>query len=319
MADRPNWSRPRSDDERPTASRRRFLAGGAATVTAALAGCLDDSLDVGDETGDGPTTTPTFRETARGLVGEYIDDAAAEDMDALSAVVHSASVLDPDRWDGTDWEFDGSVYKAVDGFELEDVTTDVSVELLFEYPGIGIWFDRDELGTRIGSEDIAVVDVGAEPLTADQKDSWILATDDGEWRVFFVSSEARSTGSARESFEPPVVDEAHDVVESVTWDVERGSRASGTGAANERIGVRVALTETPGVEADTVRIETAVADAELEFYTEQDGPVSTSWAGNTGTIEAAAAGDRLVVTAVDGTEETVVHREHYRPGAEDDA
>jgi hypothetical protein len=58
---------------------------------------------------------------------------------------------------------------------------------------------------------------------------------------------------------------------------------------------------------------------ELEFYTKENGPITTSWAGNTGTIGANAAGDQLVVTAVDGETETVVHREHYEPGPDDDA
>jgi hypothetical protein len=316
MADRPNWSRPQCDDERPTSTRRRFLGGGAAVAALSLAGCLDDSLaGARDEPDESDQATPTSsRGDLRGIVGEYIDAAAAADLEELAAVTHSESLLHPDRWTDTDWEFDDEVYRAVEGFELQQVTRDVSVEFLLEFHAVDLWFDEDELGTRIGSAEVAVVDLDSEPLTAAQRDSWILVTEDGEWRVFFVSGGRRPAGDQRDAFQPEIVDTDGDVVESVTWDVE-----SESAPAADRIRVRVALTESPGVDADTIRIETTVAGTELEFYTEENGPVATSWAGNTGTIAANADRDQLVVTAVDGETETVVHREHYEHGTEDDA
>ncbi|WP_440991644.1 hypothetical protein [Haloarchaeobius baliensis] len=322
MVDRPNWSRPQRDDEPETASRRRFLGAGVAAAGLALAGCLDDTLagarDDSDETRDtAQTPTATLRGNLRDVIGEYIDAAAAGEMDALAAVTHSESLLHPDQWRDTDWEFDTEVYQAVDGFELQEVTTDVSVEFLLEFHAVDVWFDQDELGARIGPAEVAVIDLGSEPLTEAERDSWILVTEDGEWRVFFVGDGRRAGGDPRASFEPEIFDTAGDVVDSVTWDVEPESPTGE--AAADRIRVRVALTDSPGVDADTVRIETTVAGMELEFYTEENGPITTSWAGNTGTIGANAAGDQLVVTAVDGGTETVVHREHYEPGTDDDA
>ncbi|WP_256300715.1 hypothetical protein [Haloarchaeobius salinus] len=321
MADRPNWSRPQRADERTTATRRRFLGGGVAAAALSLAGCLDDTLAGAhtddDETENTEQTTTNPTDSLRNVIGEYIDAAAAGDMDALAAVTHGESLLHPDQWSDTDWEFDTELYRAVDDFELQQVTRDVSIEFLLEFHAVDVWFDEEQLGTRIGPADIAVVDLGSDPLTEAERDSWILVTEDGEWRVFFVGDGRRATEDPRASFEPEILDTEGDVVDTVTWDVEPGSTAGE--AAAGRIRVRVALTDSPGVDADTVRIETTVADTELEFYTEKDGAITTSWAGNTGTIGANATGDQLVVTAVDGETETVVHREHYEPGNDDDA
>lgn len=108
-----------------------------------------------------------------------------------------------------------------------------------------------------------------------------------------------------DAFEDPIVDENGDVVEEVDWefDQETGGQASDVEWA------RVVLTDSPGVEADTVRVESTIAEWEFEL----SGEGRNGWAGSWVNVGLHPDGDQVVVTIVDDGSEEVVHRVHYDP------
>lgn len=108
-----------------------------------------------------------------------------------------------------------------------------------------------------------------------------------------------------DAFEDPIVDEDGDVVEEVDWefDQEAGGQASDVEWA------RVVLTDSPGVEADTVRVESTIAEWEFEL----SGEGRNGWAGSWVNVGLHPDGDQVVVTIVDDGSEEVVHRVHYDP------
>jgi hypothetical protein len=119
----------------------------------------------------------------------------------------------------------------------------------------------------------------------------------------------RTVGSAFESVRKPEVIDDGDVVADVEWGVEPYVED----AEIDGPLVEVRFTESPGVEADTVRVETAVAGGNAELYNDTDGNFSTTWAGSKVAVEYDPAGDQIAVYAVNDGNATLVHRKHYTP------
>jgi len=278
-------------------------------VTTLLAGCseVESQLsggDGGNDDGDG-----TDRERYRAVVEDFLDAAAAEDTDALADVLHAASPLHPDHWDDEDWEFQGDEYEDAGSVEVGDVTDDATVADVYGLEAVDFWFDSEShLEDELGSADLALADVDVEGFDVEEQDVWVFATADEEWRLFFVTTEDDTPEDPEEAFEEPIRDEDHDVVAAVDWDYEQED------APDDGEWARVELTDSPGVEADAVRIESTIAGSETEFYTPDDAEGSSpSWPGSWASVRLNPDGDQIVVTAVDDGEETIVHRVHYEP------
>lgn len=291
---------------------------------AAFAGCLGDratSADDGNGSNDGEESHDDGSEEDSGsnsdtdavaVVDAYFEAAAAEDTDALADIIHSSSPLHPTSWEEDGWEFSGG--GDTEAYDTEVVTTDGSTEQILELESAEFWFQETDLEETIGGADIALVDVNSDGSDADDPERWVLVMADDEWQVFFRGVVDDTPEDPEEAFEEPIEDEANDVVAEIDWEFEQ---AGAGGQTDDTEWARVVLTDSPGIEADTVRIESTIAGTELEFYTERTGEMSTTWADSWGAVELNPDGDQIVVTAIhDGTEE-IVHREHYLPEEDD--
>ncbi|MBZ6494587.1 hypothetical protein KWG76_06590 [Haloterrigena longa] len=311
-------------------SRRRVLQGGAVTTVLTTAGCLGDTLTADDDaagddgsTDDGSSSDDdstnaegddadsdepaALEDELRPLIDDYLDAAAAEDTETIATLSHGSSPLHPGDWEEAGWEFQGDAYADVDGYEIERVAEDAAVEDVSDLEFVEFWFEDDGLAEAIGSEEIAIVEVASDDLEAEDLDVWVFVTEDEEWKVFFVGTEDETPADPTEAFEEPIEDEENDVVAKIDWEFDQDNLGEETEWA------RVHLTDSPGVDADTVRIESTIAGTEMEFYNDETGAASSTWAGATGTVELNPDGDQIVVTAIDGDDERVVHRQHYEP------
>ncbi|GAB3687396.1 hypothetical protein GCM10028857_20440 [Salinarchaeum chitinilyticum] len=285
--------------------RRSVLLATGTTIAAALSGCSNvvSQLPGND---DGIEKTDL-----RAAIEAYFEAGVDGDVEAFAAAVHPASPMHPDRWEGGDWEFSLEGGTVPEPIEIDSISIGATVEDVLALEHADRWFQADQLEEAIGSADLAIVEVSAEELEASDQDTWALATDDGEWTVLFASTEADTPENPEDAFEPEIRDEAGDVVAEVDWDWEQSD--SGAAADADAEWARVILTDDPGVEADTVRIESTIAGTQVEFYDEQTESASTTWAGSWGSVQLNPDGDQIVVTAIDGDEATVVHRVHYEP------
>ncbi|WP_228371036.1 hypothetical protein [Natrinema sp. J7-2] len=300
-------------------SRRRVLQGGAVTTVLTTAGCLGETLTAGDSSsGDGESTsadgggTDSDESTAledelRPLIDDYLDAAAAEDTETIATLTHGSSPLHPADWEEAGWEFQGDAYENIDGYEIERVIENAAVEDASDLTTVDLWFEDDEFAKAVGSNDIAIVEVASDELTAEELDVWVFVTEGEAWKVFLIGTEDETPEDPTEVFKEPIEDEENDVVAGIDWEFDQDNLGEETEWA------RVHLTDSPGVDADTVRIESTIAGTEIEFYNDENGDLSSTWAGASGTVELNPDGDQIVVTAIDGDDERVVHRQHYEP------
>lgn len=334
MSNRETRSPPRRDDDRPTSTpalaRRQLLVGGATAVSLAVAGCLDGTADTDEtETDDEPETDTTADDDAdddnadeadddgdetateaevREVVDSYLEAAAAGDLDTIDELSHSLNPLNPAAWVEDGWEFQGGDDEDVGEYDLEVVVEDGTVDDVLEIEGAEFWFAEVDLDLEVGDEEIAVVEIdGDEP--ADGTGLWALATEDGEWRVLMQGEVDDTPDDPEEAFEEEIIDENEDVVEEIDWAYEQDGADSGDDLLGDVEWAQVAFTDEPGIEADTVRVESTIEGASSEVYGDEPGDWANSWV----TITFHPDGDQLVVTAIDGDDETVVHREHYEP------
>ncbi|WP_231378786.1 hypothetical protein [Natrinema sp. J7-1] len=300
-------------------SRRRVLQGGAVTTVLTTAGCLGETLTAGDSSsGDGESTsadgggTDSDESTAledelRPLIDDYLDAAAAEDTETIATLTHGSSPLHPADWEEAGWEFQGDAYENIDGYEIERVIENAAVEDASDLTTVDLWFEDDEFAKAVGSNDIAIVEVASDELTAEELDVWVFVTEGEAWKVFLIGTEDETPEDPTEVFKEPIEDEENDVVAGIDWEFDQDNLGEETEWA------RVHLTDSPGVDADTVRIESTIAGTEIEFYNDENGDLSSTWAGASGTVELNPDGDQIVVTAIDGDDERVVPRQHYEP------
>ncbi len=304
--------------------RRKYLLALGVLGTAGIAGCLDDSNETtnGDESNDeddgsngkdhraneeADESTEEDEAELLEVVDAYFEASVAGDTDAMADVVHSESPLNPERWEEDGWKFEGTESEEVPEYEAEVVAENGSVEDVLELENAAFWFQNTDLEEEIGSQEIALVDVEGEVLE-DDLERLVLVTEDGEWQVFFGGPIDDTPDDPEEVFEEPIVDEDDDVVAEIDWEYDKDSEF-----AEDAEWARVVLTDSPGIEADTVRIESTIADMELEFYRKETDGISTTWAGAEGVLELHPEGDQIVVTAIQDGVEEVVHREHYLP------
>ena len=297
--------------------RRRYLAATGALGIAGLAGCFggdgDDGAEGasddgvtdgsnGDDDGEadaGPAADPV--ET----IDAFLEAAVAEDVDAMNELLHGSSPLrdllatqgPPDSADVDD----------VERGETDVVVEDASVEDVLELEGASMFVDRDTLETVVAEEDVVVVETDLETAAALEGDTWVLATENDEWRVFWVAGRAEPPDDPDAAFEAPIVDDANDVVADLEYGVEPADDVDDE--FSDADFARVTLTDSPGIDADAVLIESTIAGDETELAGDEPG----AWAGSWATVALHPDGDQLVVTALsDGTGE-VVHRERYEP------
>jgi len=297
--------------------RRTYLVTAGIGTSFLLAGCLsdgpsDDESDVDETDLDNDESEPENEPTPKQVIGAYLEAAQAEDSDAMVEVVHSASPL-RDLLTDPEWEFESDGSADLDALETETVTADGSVEDVRGLEGAAFWFEDDDLEDEIGDEEITLVhaELDGEESTG-QTGVYALVTEDDEWRIFWVGSEDDTPEDPEEAFEPEIIDTDDDVVERIEWGVDAVDAPEGTDFETGDF-ARVHLTDSPGLEADLIRIESTVAGSELEFYGEDEDEPSTSWAKSWANVRFDSDGDQIVVTAVRGDDETVVHREHYEP------
>ena len=301
--------------------RRTYLAAAGALGVAGLAGCFGDGGGddgdgdggddgVSDDTADDDGATADESESESDAdpvetIDAFLEAAVAEDVDAMLEEVHGASPLG--QLLATEERLAVDDADDVDRGETAVVVEDASVDDVLGLEGASFFLEPDELESVVADEDVVLVETELETSADVGGDTWVLATEDGEWRVFWVGSRAESPDDPEEVFEEPIEDEAGDVVAAVDYDVDPADDADGRFPESDF--ARVSLTDSPGIDADAVRIESTIAGYEAELAGEEPG----GWAGSWANVALDPDGDQLVVTAIQNGTEEVVHRERYEP------
>ncbi len=290
-------------------NRRTYLVTAGVTASSLLTGCIGTSTNDGG-TGDGSgsatetssgnetetTSATTSDESDDGtmvptdIIDTYLSAAKDEDVDTLSEVVHSSSPLQS-ALDG------GNVmFKFADSGPRTSSTVavaDASASDILELEFASQQFEKSELADTIEGSDVMMVDVELEDAKSNAPGTWVLATENGDWRVFWIGKNEQAPANLDEMFDEPIKDTDGTVVDRIEYN------------SSQENTVDVHLTESPGVEADIIRVESTVEGHVAEF----DGSWSDSWVA----VPIHPEGDQIVVTVVkDGTEE-VVHRVHFEP------
>lgn len=296
--------------------RRTYLVTAGIGASSLLAGCLgDEASDDGsdpDAENDGNTDETGSEPDPEPIITTYLEAAQADDTEAMVEVVHGASPLQELLTD-PEWEFQSDGTTDLDGLETDVITDDGSVADVRELEGAAFWLADADLEAEIGDEEIMLVRVSLDgEESIGQTGVYALVTEDDEWKVFWVGGEDDTPENPEAAFEPEIIDTENDVVERIEWDVDAVDAPEDSDIETGEY-ARVHLTDSPGLEADLIRIESTVAGAEFEFYGEDEDEPSTSWAGTWANVQLDPDGDQVVVTAVRGDDETVVHREHYEP------
>lgn len=322
--------------------RRRYLVTAGGTVSVLFAGCLEQSggsgpadtddaggnasgagdgnetetstdaaeTEPGDEAEEGSATVQTDAADPVEAIEAYVAAATAEQEAAMAEVMHSEAPLNPDNLDDIGFSFEP--FDAIDPADVEvtDVREGVPAGEVLDLARSELWFDEGELDDRLGDGTTFVtIETGHDEI--DRKaDTFVLATENDQWRVFFIGTDEITDPTLEAVREPEVIDEDENVVTEVNWDVEPYVDDFEPDGPL----VEVQLTDSPGVEADTIRVETAVNGGNAEVHNDSDGDVEVTWAGVGLAIGFDPEGDQIEVYAVseNGTE-TLVHREHYQP------
>lgn len=330
-------------------TRRTSLIAAGSAATALLAGCLstfetdDGDTDDGDtddtddeEANDEPSPETDGDETndddesgPEAAVEAFLEAAASEDTDAIAEAAHSDSFLNPAVHEESDFEYQfGSANASETDRDLEtDVqTADASIDDVLDLEGVAFVLDEETLEDDIGDEEIALVrtevtfrdpEMNGALVTATTV--WIVATDtgsepdadDSQWSVYWAIEREETIDDLEAAFEAPIIDEDDDVVAEIDWEYDQSQSRNADGEEVEWDveWAKVVLTDSPGRDAETVRIESTIEGSEFELF----GEGSNAWARSWVAVSLNPDGDQIVVTAVDDGEETVVHREQYEP------
>ncbi|ELY84831.1 hypothetical protein [Natrialba taiwanensis] len=310
-------------------SRRRALQAGIATLALPLAGCVSDLSDESapedgdgngnrdeadtDGTDDGNQSAEENAAKERddsvdtalsAVVETYLNAAVEEDTETMSEVSHRLNPLDPAALEEEGWEFSGGNGDDDPGeYETTVRSRDAATDAVFELEGSEFWFDRDELDDDLADERLALLEVSADDPSGGDPTVWVLATENGEWKYLFSGPADDAPDDPSEAFEEPIEDEANDVVEEINWEYD-----SPTSDVNQ---AAVVLTDSTEIDAERVRIESTIAGGQTGAYNNEE--FGATWTGITLYLEVDPAGDQIVVTAIDGDKETVVHREQFEP------
>lgn len=295
-------------------NRRTYVVAAGSTVSTLLVGCLSsDNTDDGSGS-DTNETDGTDNRDGSDTNGDTSDDPPdSEPIDAIEAyvqagkeasveatieAVHEDSPLIPFLKEG-ETDFDDDEIENVEIVDHETILEDVTATdvLNLQYAET-LFQDEDELVNALDGEDAVLLDVSFDPADSIREDTWVVVTEGNEWKMYWATVEPSDYPD--EQFEPEIVDEDKAVVAEVDWDPN---------VNNPGEWAQVTLTENPGIEADTVRIESTIGGSEFEF----SGDSQTSWAGSRANVNLNSAGDQVVITAITEGVETVVHRVHYDP------
>lgn len=236
-------------------------------------------------------------------IDAYLAAAEDEDVDALADAIHSSSPLQA-IFEADDVEF-GDV-ENVKRCETEVIVEEAAVDDILQFENASFFFDEDELTSVLDEEEAVLVEAEIEPETAVDGDTWVLVTDDGEWTVFWTGNRDDTPDDPKEAFEDPIEDEENDVVEEIDWEFDQED-AGDLGADVQW--AQVILTDSPGIEADVIRIESTIEGTEFELYGDESG----AWSGSRVNVALDPDGDQIVVTAIKNDTEEIVHRVHYDP------
>ncbi len=289
-------------------NRRTYLVTAGAAVPSLLAGCISGSTDMTgndgtetttDENDSTSSTTTTDTDGSGGdgtgdpteVIDAYLAAAKNDDLDAMRDIVHSSSPMQ------NALAQDKVMFNISEGRtrgETEIVTKNGSVADIFKLKYASVQFDNSDLRNDIGDSDISLVTVELKKSGSDPKtNTWVLVTEGGEWRVFWVGEKNEVPENPETVFEEPIEDENASVVEEITYGDPREHTAT------------VSLTDSPGIEANKIRVEATVSGYQAEF--------TGSWSGSWAVVTLNPTGDQIVVTAIQNGTEEVVHREHYKP------
>lgn len=296
-------------------NRRAYMVTAGTTASALLAGCVGfaDTTDSAESASDGTDDTgedgrnngiDTSDETDENTqkpdpidaVAAYVEAGKNADLEATINAVHEESPLLAFLEEGkTDFD-DGIEEVEIAGHETVEEDVNAADVLNLQYSET-LFEDEEELTNTLNKNDAVLLEVWLDPEDSLREDLWLVVTEEDDWKVFWATTQ--QPAEPVDQFEPEVVDENNVVVAEVDWepDIDTSSEWA-----------RVTLTEDPKIEADAVRIESTIAEAEFEL----SGDSQTSWAGSWTNVPLNSGGDQIVVTVITDTEETVVHRVHYK-------
>jgi hypothetical protein len=303
--------------------RRTYLSLAGALGVTGLSGCLttDDSgsgdpgtasPDPSNTESPTPTESPTDSPTATpatddpvAAIEAYFAAVADSDADALREAVHDESPFVA-TIDAGEVTFPDSS-PAFESDTAEIVESDPTAAMIREFDAAGFVFDDGALEDALTDRSGVLVEAASEPTNLALGETWVVLRESGEWRVFWVGTRPNIPDDPSEVFEPEIIDSEHDVVEEVDWEYDQDT----DGAVANVEWAQVVMTDTPGIEAETVRVESTIEGWETELSGGDGEP--GGWAGTWANVALHEDGDQIVVTAISGGEETVVHRVHYEP------
>ncbi|WP_324666235.1 hypothetical protein [Haloarcula sediminis] len=297
--------------------RRTYLHLAGAFGVTGLSGC--QTTDDGGSGGLGtaspePSETESPTETTEtddpvATIEAYFDAVSAGDSDALRETVHDESPYVP-TIDAGKVTFPDST-PAFDPDTAEIVDSDPTPAEIREFEAAGFVFDDGELDDAFADRSGVLVEAASEPTNLSMGETWVLLRESGRWRVFWVGTRSDVPDDPSEVFDPEIVDTAHDVVAEVDWEYDQDT----DGAVSNVEWAQVIMTDTPGIEAETIRVESTIEGWETELSGGDDDEPG-GWAGTWANIALHEDGDQIVVTAISDGTETVVHRVHYEPKTE---
>jgi len=268
-----------------------------------------------------------------------MEDLTPEEQAAVAEAMRGPEPPDPDEIEeilDDDWEFE--IDEDQPDVELDgvDVLTDsATADDILELEYADFWFAETDLDSVVEEKHVFIVeidisspeeDTGPDP-SLDDPTTWILVSEGDELKFFWAGEEDTTPDDPEALYEEEIIDEDDDVVEEIEWepepigppDDEGDDDGESDDAFEEFEEARIHLTDSPGIEAEIVRAESVIAGGEISFWEPEDmeaddtGYVPGGWAGSWIAVQYDPDGDQVVVTAITGDEEEIVHRETYEP------
>ena len=289
--------------------RRSYLAVVGAVTTAGLAGCIgelgtsdggdSDDSGSGDDTGNAAAGNgPQADEHGAVEAAEaYMQAAADEDLEAMSDVTHTDHPFDPVEMAAEAEEDENMTFEmgAVDDYAVELADEAYDTDEIRDHPYAEFWFQDIDLDEVLAGEEAVLVEAENETTedgeTVTESETFIMLTEDDEWRVFFVYEEPPEIPDGEPVDEP-------DPVDDVTFDAD-----------DEMVSIDI----DQSAEIDELIVYSSSLEADGSVYRpddhDSDDPFPMSRYGTGFDPD----GDEIVITAIADGEELVVHRETYEP------
>jgi|GEM_PF-636595 len=267
-----------------------------------------------------------------------LEELTPEEQAAVAEAMRGPEPPDPNELKeitGDDWEYE--IDEDQPDVELDgvDVLTDsATADDVLELEHAEFWFAETDLDSIIEENHVFIVEVdiaypeqdsGPDP-SLDEPTVWVLVSEGDELKFFYAGEEDTTPEDPEELYEEEIIDEDDDVVEEIEWEPEPigpvdddGDDDEQNDAFEELEEARVHLTDSPGIEAEVIHAESVVAGGEISVWEPEDmeaddtGYVPGGWADSWVAVQYDPDGDQIVVTAITGDEEEIVHRETYEP------